>query len=427
MAINVLVVDDEDRNLEVMSVILEDYDELRVYEASNGKEALEIIKNSKIDLAFIDLMMPEMDGKELIDNIRKGLKNKDMFIVVVSALDDSMTKKEVFKLGAEDYIEKPIDLDHFVSKLEKLILKIKHPKECYHYAKYSLFFGKYEPCVVSFTIKCEKDIAYFTEMMGFFKLNPIELIKVVNAIKKLKEKGVVVKFVIEKDDEYIYLTSRQKIFENEKNSRKLCSLNRDELYTYRLNANGDKTGKKVDKVNVEKNEEEKPKVIHVEQEEDFLELDEDIGYDFMHNYKKIDAKTFLRESEITQEEIDDIKDLSEELEFMLYSNTKLTEELRYNLLRIFASYKNLFIPFIEINSAINELINVLGDIDLDSIPDDINSVTLDFIKALQDDLSSWLKNVFIEQNAVDIHYLDASILSSILQIKTMLVKYINHI
>ena len=425
MNINVLVVDDEERNLEVMSVILEDFDELNVFEASNGKEALEIVKNNRIDLAFIDLMMPEMDGKELIDRIRRDLKIKDMFIVVVSALGDTMTKKEVFKLGAEDYIEKPIDLDFFVDKLEKLIIKIKHPKECYHYAKYSLFFGKYEPCVVSFAIKCENDISYFTEMMEFFKFNPIELIKVVNAIKKLKERGVAVKFVIEKDEEYIYLTSKHKIFDDERNSRKLCALDSKELYTYRFHV-GNK------KIEIKKSKDDEkikdlPKVIHIDEEDEFLELDEDIGYDFMHNYKKIDAKTYLEESEIAQEEIDDIKDLSEELEYILYSSNKLTEELRYELIKIFTGYRHLFVSFIEINTAMNELVNILSDIDLDSIPNDMNSIILEFIKALQDDLSSWLKNVFIEQSAVDIHYLDASILSSILQIKTMLVKYVNHI
>jgi len=425
MDINVLVVDDEERNLEVMSVILEDYDELNVYEASDGKEALEIIESVRIDLAFVDLMMPEMDGKELIEKIRKELKIKDMFIVVVSALGDHMTKKEVFRLGAEDYVEKPIDLDAFADKLEKLIIKIKHPKECYHYARYSLFFGKYEPVVVSFTIKCERDITYFTEMMEFFNINPIELIKVVNAIKRLKARGTVVKFAVEKNEDYIYLTSRDKIFEDEKNSRRLCALNSSELYTYRLKIGDNKT--KMENKTKEQ-EEQKPRVQPSEIEDDFLEFDDDeVEYGFMHNYKKIDAKTYIKEAEITQEEIDDVKDLSEELEFMLYSSSKLTEELRYDLIKIFTAYSHLFVSFIEINTAMNELKSILSDIDLNSIPDEMNSVILDFLKALRDDLSGWLENVFIEQSAVDIHYLDASILSSILQIKTMLIKYVDNI
>jgi len=422
--VNILVVDDEESNLEVMEAILNNFYRINLFKAVSAREALGILKEHKIDVAFIDLMMPNMSGQELIDIIRNDLKLKEMHIIVVSALGDSLTKREVYELGAEDYLEKPIDLELIEKKIKRILITTGKGEECYHYAKYSLFFGKYEPFFISFSIKCEQDITRFTEIVEFLGVNPVELIKFTNILHENLEKFGKLKFVIEKDIHYIYITSKIDLLKlRGKNTKKVCRLDNDELFTYRLHF--------ADDVVFSKRVEEEKEL------EEFFDFDDDgfidfgdgeeSGYDFMHKYEKIDAKTFIENSDISEDEIDEIKDLSEELESILYLHDLLDDDVKSKLIEIFGSYRNLCISFVEINSAMNELISMLQEVDVKSIPQDTNRLILEFIKALQDDLSSWLNNVFIEQSAVDIHYLDASILSSILQIRTMLAEYIKSI
>ena len=430
--VNILVVDDEEANLEVMDAILENFYRLNIFKALNAKEALEILKSNEIDIAFIDLMMPETSGQELIRHIKEDLKLKHIHIIVVSALNDDLTKKEVYEIGAEDYIEKPIDLDLINKKIKRILLDIGKGRDCRHYAKYSLFYGKYEPFFISFHIKCEYDLIRFSELLEFLGVNPVELTRFTNILHKNLDELKSLKFVIEKDIHYIYITSKVNLLKNRENIKKICRLDNDaNVFTYRLHFADDvlftKKQNALQSTQKQLDSEDFFDFDDAEEVDEFFDFGEDEGNAFMHNYEKIDAKTFIENSDISKDEIDEIKDLGEELESILYMHDLLNDEVKTKIIEIFTSYRNLCISFIEINNAMNELISILDEVDVNSIPEDSNRLILEFIKALQDDLSSWLNNVFIEQSAVDIHYLDASILSSILQIRTMLSDYVKSI
>ena len=101
----VLVVDDEKEIADFIELYLknEDYEVFKFY---NGKEALECIENENIDLAILDVMLPDIDGFEILKQIRL----KYTFpVIMLTAKVSSMDKINGLTLGADDYIEKPFE------------------------------------------------------------------------------------------------------------------------------------------------------------------------------------------------------------------------------------------------------------------------------------------------------------------------------
>lgn len=101
----ILVADDEKEIVRLLQLYLEK-DGIEVIEAYDGLMASGIIKQEQIDLALIDIMMPKMNGFELIKEIRK---NSNIPILVLSAKVQSADKILGLELGADDYITKPFD------------------------------------------------------------------------------------------------------------------------------------------------------------------------------------------------------------------------------------------------------------------------------------------------------------------------------
>jgi len=116
----VLIVDDEVMNRDLMHKILSK-EGMDVYEAENGKIALDMIAQNKFDLVLMDLMMPVMNGFEAIEAIRTDLKEK-MPIITVSATNNALNIARAKELGADDYISKPYNLMTML-KIIKGVLK----------------------------------------------------------------------------------------------------------------------------------------------------------------------------------------------------------------------------------------------------------------------------------------------------------------
>ena len=114
----ILVVED-DKNLKKLIKITLTKENYTVYEASNGEEALEMLDTNYVDLIISDVMMPEMDGFELIKELRTS-KYK-MPIMLITAKDSIEDKKEGFILGADDYMVKPINLEELILRTKVLL------------------------------------------------------------------------------------------------------------------------------------------------------------------------------------------------------------------------------------------------------------------------------------------------------------------
>ncbi len=119
MIIKVLVVDDSMINLKVAKKLLE-YLGLEVDTVMSGQECLEVVNKKSYDLIFMDIMMPEMDGIETYQHLRK-LTDFKTPVVVLTADAAVGAKEKYLKLGFADYIAKPINLE----QLRMIVRKYK--------------------------------------------------------------------------------------------------------------------------------------------------------------------------------------------------------------------------------------------------------------------------------------------------------------
>ena len=104
----VLVVDDEKTNRAVICRYLE-LEGYETFQADSGIKTLEMIKTAEFDLVMLDIMMPGMDGFEVLHQIRRRYRKLDLPVIMVTAETVSQKIVKAFKLGANDYISKPID------------------------------------------------------------------------------------------------------------------------------------------------------------------------------------------------------------------------------------------------------------------------------------------------------------------------------
>ena len=109
----ILVVDDEKEIADLIELYLRNT--YKVIKAKDGLDALDKLNSYKIDLAIIDIMMPNMDGYVLIENIRK---NNEIPIIIISAKNQSCDKIIGLDIGADDYVTKPFDPLEVVARVK---------------------------------------------------------------------------------------------------------------------------------------------------------------------------------------------------------------------------------------------------------------------------------------------------------------------
>jgi DNA-binding response OmpR family regulator len=85
--------------------------------AGSGQSALQILEAEDIDLLLLDLMLPGMDGFEVLRRIRENRGHESPYVVVVSALTTEEDRKKVQELGGNDYIPKPFHLPHLLERI----------------------------------------------------------------------------------------------------------------------------------------------------------------------------------------------------------------------------------------------------------------------------------------------------------------------
>ena len=120
---NVLIVDDEKIEREGLKYLLSrEEGERNVFEASNGKQALQIIRSEDIQLVLTDIKMPHMDGLELSRRAKE--ENPALQIIIFSGYSDFTFAQEAIRYGVTEYILKPVNPEDFhkvIQKAEKVI------------------------------------------------------------------------------------------------------------------------------------------------------------------------------------------------------------------------------------------------------------------------------------------------------------------
>lgn len=106
---NILIIDDSRTNRELLKAMLEH--EYNVIEAAGGPEGIEILKAGEYEFAVVllDIIMPGMDGFEVMENMRSDSRTKDIPVIMISTEDNNSTIRKAYDLGVADYISRPFD------------------------------------------------------------------------------------------------------------------------------------------------------------------------------------------------------------------------------------------------------------------------------------------------------------------------------
>ena len=122
--IKILLVDDEPDILEIVGYNLQQ-EGFQILTAANGREAVATAKKEHPQLIIMDVMMPEMDGMEACEAIRKIPELNDVIITFLTARNEDYSQVAGFDVGADDYISKPIKPKLLVSKVKALLRRLK--------------------------------------------------------------------------------------------------------------------------------------------------------------------------------------------------------------------------------------------------------------------------------------------------------------
>ena len=125
--IKILLVDDEPDILEIVGYNLKN-EGYQVITAENGQEAIKFAKKYNPHLILLDIMMPEMDGIEACEKIRKINSLENVIIAFLTARGEDYSQVAGFEAGADDYITKPIKPKFLVSKIKSLLRRLKTEK-----------------------------------------------------------------------------------------------------------------------------------------------------------------------------------------------------------------------------------------------------------------------------------------------------------
>lgn len=116
---SILLVDDDPAIRKILSQSLE-MEGFVIYQASNGEEALEAIDSTIPDLVILDVMMPKMNGFEVLKNVRASPKTEDLPVVMLTARSSQEDVWEGWREGVDYYMTKPFDIEELLRFVERI-------------------------------------------------------------------------------------------------------------------------------------------------------------------------------------------------------------------------------------------------------------------------------------------------------------------
>jgi len=128
MALKILVADDDPYIRDIIGQMARRRGHAVVY-AGDGATTIATALAEKPDAMTLDIQMPKLDGRDVMSRLRKDPITKNVPVLVVSAQSDDFTRELVLEMGADDFVDKPFDASHLITKLEYLVDKRKTEKK----------------------------------------------------------------------------------------------------------------------------------------------------------------------------------------------------------------------------------------------------------------------------------------------------------
>jgi len=450
MNFNILIAEDEEMTLDLLASIVEmfftkeyPYLNLNISKALNGKIALDIAKEQSQDIILSDITMPVMNGLDFIRNVR--LFDKSVPILVLSALSSKEDVDEIMHCGATNYTTKPLNAKLFIAQIQVFVDFYIKRQNRYNKQSINLFTKSIYNRKVEFFITKENDLLEFWEYIvkDEFNIDTMdETLQYIYAMESLMIKqGISNTIVLEENDKEYYITFS--------NVNKLVDNNLDAIYNkYKLDAQKHKNDGFFDSFIISKHNIEEPMesaevhTIEVKVEDEISENEAedkkdistlakeikktllmDIRYSI---HEKITPETFLSELDPNYEDkIESFLDDLSLLNSQIYSleNINSLEELKLCTQQIIFYFNNFYIIvdtmglFNVISRAFAILMNFLESLDDDFVVDSEKRILLSkMLLSLMNDLESWILCLFVDRNAPDIHYFDASFSDNCLSI-----------
>lgn len=117
----ILVVDDSEVSLFLIQTIYQDISDIQIEIEINSKNALSRLREEQFDLLLLDLMMPYIDGFQLLEEIRSEVEFNYLPILIISAKHDPHSIETALQLGVQGYIKKPISITEIKDKVQEVI------------------------------------------------------------------------------------------------------------------------------------------------------------------------------------------------------------------------------------------------------------------------------------------------------------------
>ncbi len=195
--LTILYAEDDNDTANLTSLVLEDYVG-RLLVAKNGQEALNLFKLHKVDLVITDILMPKMNGIELIDAIRTSSTHPDVPIVITTAHTETKYLLDAIRLRVDGYILKPINVEELLNALDKAILPFLQADEIASknllINAISTFVGGKKIAIIQFLLShCDEDNIFYGSYEDIIAHLNVSKPTIVKTFKQLIDTGILIK------------------------------------------------------------------------------------------------------------------------------------------------------------------------------------------------------------------------------------------
>lgn len=195
--LTILYAEDDNDTANLTSMVLEDYVG-RLLVAKNGQEALNLFKLHKVDLVITDILMPKMNGIELINTIRTSSTHPDVPVVITTAHTETKYLLDAIRLRVDGYILKPINIEELLHALDKAILPFLQADEIASknllINAISTFVGGKKIAIIQFLLAhCDEDSIFYGSYEDIIAHLNVSKPTIVKTFKQLIDTGILIK------------------------------------------------------------------------------------------------------------------------------------------------------------------------------------------------------------------------------------------